>query len=387
MKQLYIGLISGTSIDCIDAALVDCSEDRPILLAHHEHPIDDFTKQAIAALCLPGDNEIDRMGELDLQLGGLFADAAKQLLAKAKLSYKEIVAIGSHGQTIRHRPPKQNHSSGFTLQIGDANTIAEKTHITTVADFRRRDMAAGGQGAPFAPAFHQAIAPSNVESSAFLNLGGIANITLVSQGNIVSGFDTGPANGLMDAWILKHKNAAFDHNGDWARSGKVNKALLADLKAHPYFSEAAPKSTGREEFHLPWLESIIENKHTVCNADVQATLMRLSCETIIEAVFNTHAENDVEQPSTLQTPSVIYCCGGGARNTFFLETLQSICDNNYADASIRITTTNEIGIGPDWIEACLFAWLAKQRLDQQPITLSNVTGASHNVIAGCIYSA
>ena len=387
MKQLYIGLISGTSIDCIDAALVDCSEDRPILLAHHEHPIDDFTKQAIAALCLPGDNEIDRMGELDLQLGSLFADAAKQLLAKAKLSHKEIVAIGSHGQTIRHRPPKQNHSSGFTLQIGDANTIAEKTHITTVADFRRRDMAAGGQGAPFAPAFHQAIAPSNVESSAFLNLGGIANITLVSQGNIVSGFDTGPANGLMDAWILKHKNAAFDHNGDWARSGKVNKALLADLKAHPYFSEAAPKSTGREEFHLPWLESIIENKHTVCNADVQATLMRLSCETIIEAVFNTHAENDVEQPSTLQTPSVIYCCGGGARNTFFLETLQSICDNNYADASIRITTTNEIGIGPDWIEACLFAWLAKQRLDQQPITLSNVTGASHNVIAGCIYSA
>jgi anhydro-N-acetylmuramic acid kinase len=387
MKQLYIGLISGTSIDCIDAALVDCSEDKPILLAHHEHPIDDFTKQAVAALCLPGDNEIDRMGELDLQLGGLFADAAKQLLVKAKLSHKEIVAIGSHGQTIRHRPPKQNHSSGFTLQIGDANTIAEKTHITTVADFRRRDMAAGGQGAPFAPAFHQAIAPSNVESSAFLNLGGIANITLVSQGNIVSGFDTGPANGLMDAWVLKHKNAAFDHNGDWARSGKVNKALLADLKAHPYFSEAAPKSTGREEFHLPWLESIIENKHTVCNADVQATLMRLSCETIIEAVFNTHAENDVEQPSTLQTPSVIYCCGGGARNTFFLETLQSICDSNYADASIRITTTNEIGIGPDWIEACLFAWLAKQRLDQQPITLSNVTGASHNVIAGCIYSA
>jgi anhydro-N-acetylmuramic acid kinase len=387
MKQLYIGLISGTSIDCIDAALVDCSEDKPILLAHHEHPIDDFTKQAVAALCLPGDNEIDRMGELDLQLGGLFADAAKQLLVKAKLSHKEIVAIGSHGQTIRHRPPKQNHSSGFTLQIGDANTIAEKTHITTVADFRRRDMAAGGQGAPFAPAFHQAIAPSNVESSAFLNLGGIANITLVSQGNIVSGFDTGPANGLMDAWVLKHKNAAFDHNGDWARSGKVNKALLADLKAHPYFSEAAPKSTGREEFHLPWLESIIENKHTVCNADVQATLMRLSCETIIEAVFNTHAENDVEQPSTLQTPSVIYCCGGGARNTFFLETLQSICDNNYADASIRITTTNEIGIGPDWIEACLVAWLAKQRLDQQPITLSNVTGASHNVIAGCIYSA
>ena len=387
MKQLYIGLISGTSIDCIDAALVDCSEDRPILLAHHEHPIDDFTKQAIAALCLPGDNEIDRMGELDLQLGGLFADAAKQLLVKAKLSHKEIVAIGSHGQTIRHRPPKQNHSSGFTLQIADANTIAEKTHITTVADFRRRDMAAGGQGAPFAPAFHQAIAPSNVESSAFLNLGGIANITLVSQGNIVSGFDTGPANGLMDAWILKHKHVAFDNNGEWARSGTVNEALLTDLKAHPYFSEAAPKSTGREEFHLPWLESILKSKHAVSNEDVQATLMRLSCETIIEAIFESNIKHKAADATKSQQPSVIYCCGGGARNTFFLETLQSICDHRYAASNINITTTHEIGIGPDWIEACLFAWLAKQRLDQQPITLSNVTGASHNVIAGCIYSA
>lgn len=387
MKQLYIGLISGTSIDCIDAALVDCTEDKPLLLAHHEHPIDLPTKQAIAALCLPGDNEIERMGQLDLQLGCLFADAVNQLLAKAKLSHKDIVAIGSHGQTIRHRPPKDNNSPGFTLQIGDANTIAEKTQITTVADFRRRDMAAGGQGAPFAPAFHQAIAPNNIKSSAFLNLGGIANITVVSQGNIVNGFDTGPANGLMDAWILKHKHVAFDNNGEWARSGTVNEALLSDLKAHPYFSEAAPKSTGREEFHLPWLESILENKHAVCNEDVQATLMRLSCETILEAAFASNIENNAAHATQSQRPSIVYCCGGGARNSFFLETLQSICDSRYSASTITITTTDEIGIGPDWIEACAFAWLAKQRLDQQPIMLNNVTGAAHNVIAGCIYSA
>ena len=387
MKQLYIGLISGTSIDCIDAALVDCSNDKPLLLAHHEHPIDLTTKQAIAALCLPDDNEIERMGQLDLQLGCLFADAVNQLLTKAKLSNKDIVAIGSHGQTIRHRPPKDNNSLGFTLQIGDANTIAEKTQITTVADFRGRDMAAGGQGAPFAPAFHQAIAPNTIESSAFLNLGGIANITLVSQGSIVNGFDTGPANGLMDAWILKHKHVAFDNDGEWARSGTVNEALLTDLKAHPYFSEAAPKSTGREEFHLPWLESILKSKHAVSNEDVQATLMRLSCETIIEAIFESNIKHKAADATQSQQPSVIYCCGGGARNTFFLETLQSICDHRYAASNINITTTHEIGIGPDWIEACAFAWLAKQRLDQRPITLNNVTGAKHNVIAGCIYSA
>lgn len=383
MKQLYIGLISGTSIDCIDAALVDCSEDTPILLAHHEHPIDDFTKQAVAALCLPGDNEIERMGQLDLQLGCLFADAVNQLLTKAKLSHKDIVAIGSHGQTIRHRPPKDNNSPGFTLQIGDANTIAEKTQITTVADFRRRDMAAGGQGAPFAPAFHQAIAPNTIESSAFLNLGGIANITLLSQGNIVSGFDTGPANGLMDAWIHKHKDAAFDHNGDWARSGTVNKALLADLKAHPYFSEAAPKSTGREEFHLPWLESILEQGHRVTHEDVQATLMRFSCETIIDAILKP--KYNTEPLSQPQPPSIIYCCGGGARNAFFLETLQAIC--NSSNTNIRITNTDELGIGADWIEACAFAWFAKQRIEKQAISLQTVTGAKHDVIAGCIYSA
>ena len=387
MKQLYIGLISGTSIDCIDAALVDCSEDKPTLLAHHEHPIDLSTKKAIAALCLPGDNEIERMGQLDLQLGCLFADAVNQLLAKAELSHKDITAIGSHGQTIRHRPPKNAHSPGFTLQIADANTIAEKTQITTVADFRRRDMAAGGQGAPFAPAFHQAIAPSNSVNSAFLNLGGIANITLVHQNNIVSGFDTGPANGLMDAWILKHKNKPFDNNGEWAKSGKVNKPLLVQLKEHRYFSMTAPKSTGREEFHLPWLESILDSvaedsatkdQPKISDEDVQATLLRFSCETIMDAVLGISAKLQYH-------PSVIYCCGGGAQNAFFLDTLQTLC--NSSNSNIRISSTDELGIGADWVEACAFAWLAKQRIERQAISLQTVTGAKHDVIAGCIYSA
>lgn len=371
MKPLFIGLISGTSIDCIDAALIDGSTEKPVLLAHHQHPIDPATKQAIAALCLPGDNEIDRMGDLDIKLGGLFADATNALLDKAKLTHHDIVAIGSHGQTIRHRPPKQSNAAGFTLQIGDANTIAEKTHITTVADFRRRDMAAGGQGAPFAPAFHQAIAPQDCETSAFLNLGGIANITTVHQGKIVSGFDTGPANGLMDAWILKQNNVAFDNNGEWARSGSANTALLEQLKSHPYFNLPAPKSTGREEFHLPWLETILANGYeAIRKEDVQATLLRLSSETIADAIT---------QQAT--TPSVVYCCGGGAHNTMLLEDLQAILSDT------KITTTKELGIAPDWVEACAFAWLAQQRLEEKTILLSDVTGAANNRIAGCIYAS
>ena len=370
MKQLYIGLISGTSIDCIDAALIDVSLEKPVLLAHHQHPIDPATKQAIAALCLPGDNEIDRMGQMDIQLGGLFADAANTLLKNTKLTHKDIVAIGSHGQTIRHRPPKSSNSLGFTLQIGDANTIAEKTHITTVADFRRRDMATGGQGAPFAPAFHQAIAPQDGETCAFLNLGGIANITTMQQGKIVSGFDSGPANGLMDAWILKHNNCEFDKNGEWARTGKVNRDLLSQLKKHPYFDLPAPKSTGREEFHLHWLESILANGNQLAAKDVQATLLRLSSETIADAVIQQTDQ-----------PSVIYCCGGGAHNAALLEDLQSILHKT------KITTTETLGIAPDWVEACAFAWLAQQRLEGKKISLSDVTGAKGNRIAGCIYAA
>lgn len=369
MNHYYVGLISGTSIDCIDAVILDCSNSLPKLVAYHEHPIDKTTKQTIAALCLPGDNEIDRMGMMDIRIGELFAEATQAVLAKAKLKPSAITAIGSHGQTIRHRPPKETNNRGFTLQIGDANTIVERTGITTVADFRRRDMSAGGQGAPFAPAFHQGITPSDIETCAFLNMGGIANITLVHQGKVVCGFDTGPANGLMDAWILKHKDLPFDEDGQWAKSGNAHAGLLAQLKSHPYFSLPAPKSTGREEFHLPWFESILANiSEELAAADVQATLLRFSSETIADQIS-----------AQAHTPSVIYCCGGGARNSALLESLQSIL------TSAQVTTTDELGIAPDWIEACAFAWLAKQRLENKAISLSAVTGAKHECIAGAVY--
>lgn len=367
MSELYVGLISGTSIDCIDAVILDCNGALPKLIAFHEHPIDNATKQALAALCLPGDNEIDRMGAMDIKVGELFADATHRVLDKAKLTPADIKAIGSHGQTIRHRPPKQKGKRGFTLQIGDANTLVEQTGITTVSDFRRRDMSTGGQGAPFAPAFHQAIVPDDIETCVFLNLGGIANITLMHKGKVVCGYDTGPANGLMDAWILKNKGLSFDDNGHWATTGSVNTELLAELKSHSYFGLPAPKSTGREEFHLPWLESIIAGAD-ISTEDIQATLLQLSTETIAD---------DIAKQS--HNASVIYCCGGGVRNAALLGSLQGQL------GSTRVTTTDELGIAPDWVEACAFAWLAKQRLDEKPIMLSAVTGAEHECIAGAVY--
>lgn len=367
MSELYVGLISGTSIDCIDAVVIDCSGPLPTLIACHEHPIDDATKRDLAALCLPGDNEIDRMGVMDIRVGELFAEATHAVLDKASLTPADIKAIGSHGQTIRHRPPRQSDQRGFSLQIGDANTLVEQTGITTVADFRRRDMSAGGQGAPFAPAFHQAITPDDIECCAFLNLGGIANITLIENGKVLCGYDTGPANGLMDAWIFKQKGLAFDDSGQWAKSGTVNTGLLAALKSHRYFAQAAPKSTGREEFHLPWLEATLEGIE-ISAEDVQTTLLQFSSETIADEISKQ-----------AHMPSVVYCCGGGARNTALLESLQEQL------TTARVTTTDELGIAPDWIEACAFAWLAKQRLENRPILLSAVTGAKHECISGAVY--
>lgn len=369
MSDLYIGLMSGTSIDGIDAALVDLGTPFKLISTHSE-PIDNAIRQRIVELCTPGSNEIDKLGQLDIDLGKKFANAALNLIRNSGIDASDVAAIGSHGQTIRHRPPEsKSNQNGFTLQIADPNTIAELTRITTVADFRRRDMAAGGQGAPFAPAFHQTIAPEDIETSAFLNLGGIANITLIHKGELICGFDTGPANGLMDAWIQKNKGEKYDKDGAWAHSGSVNSDLLKELKACPYFAEAAPKSTGREEFNLQWLEGNLHALPDHCPAaDVQATLLQLSCETIVEAI------DDLPE-----TPEVIYCCGGGTYNSAFIKNLQHLCGNK------RIADTLELGIAPDWIEACTFAWLAKLTLSNTPTALNKITGAKNRSIYGGIY--
>lgn len=364
MSELYIGLMSGTSADGIDAALVDFNQPHPKLLHSYYYKYPTDLRQNILGLCQPGNDEIKRMGELDVLLGKIFADAVNHLLQESQTPAKHIRAIGSHGQTIRHYPDKR-----FTLQIGDANIIAIKTGITTIADFRRRDIAEGGQGAPLVPAFHQAIFAKEGSQRAVANIGGIANVTLLPDDNqTILGFDTGPGNTLLDAWIEKHLQQAYDKDGAWAKQGKVNEPLLDKLLADPYFKLSPPKSTGREYFNLPWLESYLS--FSLSPEDVQATLVALTARTI---------SNSIKKYFTHQAD--IFICGGGAHNPVLIESLK-----NYA-APFSVYSTQELGVTPDWVEAMAFAWLAKQTLTGNPGNIPAVTGARRAVILGGIYQA
>ncbi|MSP53905.1 MAG: anhydro-N-acetylmuramic acid kinase [Gammaproteobacteria bacterium] len=360
---MYIGMISGTSVDGIDAALVDFSGLTPKLMAHHSEAIPNDLKTAALTFHTSGENELDRLGSADVQLGKLFAQAAHNLLKKANIKSSEIVAIGSHGQNIRHRPTGE---FPFTLQIGDPNIIAELTNITTVADFRRRDIAAGGQGAPFAPLFHNEVLRSNTNNRAIVNIGGISNVSLLALDNsVVLGFDTGPGNGLLDAWIKKHKNKNYDQEGAWAVTGIVDTELLENLLADPYFKKAAPKSTGREYFNLTWLNNYLSTQDPT---DVQATLVELTAQTIIDAVKKQGFEN-----------GELVICGGGTHNQYLMQRLATLAPE------FSVLKTDDLGIPADWIEAMLFAWLAKQTMEHIKVDTRSITGAKNPVILGGIY--
>lgn len=363
-KGYYIGLMSGTSMDGIDATLVEFCNQTPKLIATHKEPIPTTLKQQIIALCTPGDNGINRMGEADVALGKLFATAALTLIKQSGIEKQHIIAIGSHGQTIRHMPTTP---LPFTLQIADPNIIAANTGITTIADFRRRDMALGGQAAPLAPAFHHYLLHHPTENRCIVNIGGIANLTLLPTNNTqaIIGFDTGPGNTLMDAWISQQRQQSYDHNGEWAKSGNVNQTLLTKLLNDTYFKQLAPKSTGREYFNLQWL-----GPQTLPPADIQATLLALTVQSIKYAIQ--------QLPVTIDS---IWLCGGGANNAYLCEQLASTC------SPIRMTTTEEAGIHPDWVEAACFAWLAKQTIEKKPGNLPSVTGASRTATLGAIYAA
>lgn len=369
-QQLYIGLMSGTSADAIDAVLVDLSSGAK-LLAHHSQKLPLALRQRIHQLCTPGDNEIDRMGMLDVELGRHFAQTTNQLLATAGVMPSDVIAIGSHGQTIRHRPPATCEYA-FTLQIGDPNTIAELTGITTIADFRRRDMAAGGQGAPLVPAFHRALFHSEECSRAIVNIGGMANITWLPRGNQrgVVGFDTGPGNVLMDGWILEHRQQPYDQNGAWAASGTPIPTLLEQLLRHPFFAQQPPKSTGRESFNPAWLTTHLTQPGEVSAADVQATLLELTAISIAQSVNGLGDEY-----------KEVYICGGGAYNSRLMQRLGELLSND------QVKSTSALGVAPEWIEAMAFAWLAQQTLEHKPGNLRAVTGASRDVILGGIYFA
>ncbi len=368
--RFYLGLISGTSADGIDAALVRFADDgvhaAPELVFGRTYPWQPTLRARLVEL---GQHAVtltlDEVGELDVQVGRAFAQAARDAMAAAGITATDLDAIGSHGQTLRHRP---HGEFPFTLQLGDPATIAERCGVRVVAEFRRRDVAAGGHGAPLVPAFHAATLHSPVEDRAVLNLGGIANFTLLPKHGVVRGFDTGPANGLMDAWCLRHTGHAYDDNGALAQQGHVDEALLSRLLDEPWFSQAPPKSTGRDQFHLAWVDSKLRGHETP--ADVQATLLALSVRTIAEALAAT-------QPHTRR----LIACGGGVHNAQLIDALARALPHVAVDSSAAH------GLDPDFVEAMAFAWLARETLAGRPGNLPAVTGAAGLRVLGAVYPA
>jgi anhydro-N-acetylmuramic acid kinase len=369
-STLYVGLMSGTSVDAIDSALVHCKEGEIELLATRQHDIPTSTRDKIAAISHSGAGEIERMGVLDRELGLLFAAATLELLAAAGKTPHQIRAIGSHGQTVRHRPPSGGSTGkhAFTLQLGDPNTIAEITGITTVADFRRRDIAAGGEGAPLAPAFHAAALAKPGVNRAIVNIGGIANVTLLEGRELRLGFDTGPGNTLLDHWVMRHRGQAFDRDGHWSAGGAVLENLLDDLLRHPHFEKSGPRSTGKEDFNLQWLDTCLAAHPAATPVDVQATLAEFTATTIWRGLSSS--ELDIPQ---------VYVCGGGAHNGELMRRLQQ----HISPASLG--TTASIGVDPDWVEAVTFAWLAQRTLAGLAGNAPAVTGADSERVLGGIY--
>lgn len=365
-EEYFVGLISGTSVDGIDAALVSFA---PAPRLHHA-----FTQsmpEALAADILRVSQadamvSLDFLGELDTRVGVAFAQAANRLIAASGVDRRLLRAIGSHGQTLRHRPQGE---APFTLQVGDGHVIAERCGVDTVADFRRRDVAAGGQGAPLVPAFHAAVFHSPSEHRAVLNIGGIANFTLLPRTGSVRGFDTGPGNGLMDAWCQLHRGQRYDAGGAFSAQGRVDARLLSRLLDDPWLALPAPKSTGRDQYHLDWLQSRLDGCGLAA-ADVQATLCAFTARSIAAALQR-------EQADTLR----VLVCGGGVHNPVLMAALRQELPG------ISVDSTSVHGLDPDFIEAMAFAWLARETIAGRPGNLATVTGARGPRVLGTLFPA
>ena len=379
----YIGLMSGTSMDGVDAVLCEITSDHCATLAAHSIPYPQELLAALNALCSKGPDELNTLAIADRLVAETFANAALGLLDKTNLVARDITAIGSHGQTVRHHPSGEIESAqfsnkslrGFTCQIGDPNTIAVLTDIDVIADFRRKDIALGGQGAPLVPAYHNAVFAHESKYRALMNIGGIANVSLLppkKQSEPVRGFDTGPGNTLMDKWISQHLNQSFDESGQWAASGVVNKTLLDKLLCDPYFSLPAPKSTGREYFNMDWLRSALDEN--LIPADVQATLLELTSKTIASDISKhlPTINSDGEK-------SEVIVCGGGAFNTELMLMLQQqLSEYHVSDCFI-------LGVHPQQVEGTAFAWLAHAYLNNIPGNVPEVTGASKATVLGALF--
>jgi len=360
-RELYIGLMSGTSVDGIDAALVDFGAGRAHLIAGAHRDFESGLRAALLALNVPGADEIDRAAMLGNALAEQYAHAAADVLSRAGVAGDMVRAIGCHGQTVRHRPER-----GYTVQIGNPALLAELTRIRVVADFRSRDVAAGGQGAPLVPAFHAYAFGRPGESRAVLNLGGIANITCLSVKGVVIGFDCGPANCLLDMWAEQHLGTPMDRDGAWAAGGRVDDLLLKRLLAEPFLATPPPKSTGRELFNSDWL-----SQQGVSEADprtVQATLLEFSARCVAQAL-------ERYCPASMR----LIACGGGTRNAALMARLRTLI------APVPVETSDDHGLPAEIVEAAAFAWLAKQALEGVPASVPEVTGSRGARVLGAVY--
>jgi anhydro-N-acetylmuramic acid kinase len=361
---LYIGVMSGTSLDGLDIALIEQTSAIK-LIATHYIPMPDTLRAELLGLCASGPDEIARSAIAQQNWVTLAAQGIHALLDQQHLKPADIRAIGSHGQTIRHEPAR-----GFTVQIGNPALLTELTGITVVSDFRSRDVAAGGQGAPLVPAFHEALFEQQPGNRAVLNVGGFSNLSLIEPGKAVAGFDCGPGNVLLDAWIHQQRGDNFDRDGQWAASGKVEPTLLSELLSDPFFVTKGPKSTGREVFNLARLMQHLSHLPTFAAEDVQATLLELTALTIIESLQSA-------QSNTRE----LLVCGGGAHNAALMARLASLLPN------AKVSSTAAYGVDPDWVEAMAFAWLAHCCLEGIAANRPSVTGARGLRILGAIYPA
>ena len=373
--QYYLGMMSGTSLDGVDIVLADFSLEPRLILSDF-FPMPENLRHKLTKLIQAGETTLQNLGELDHELALLYCDCVNTFLQKYNLIPSQIEAIGCHGQTVWHSPAS---AFPFTMQLGDMNLLAAKTGISVIGDFRRKDMALGGQGAPLVPAFHKAVFSNPNFATVVLNIGGISNVSILFPNQPVIGFDTGPGNTLLDQWIEKHQGLRYDKNGDWASKGKVNQVLLNELLNEPFFSLSAPKSTGRELFNFDWLIGKIEktsekltelcSKITLSPEDVQATLVELTVTSIVNAL------------NQLQTdlPKRLLVCGGGAKNSLIMRGLH----DNLLDW--QVGTTTDQGFDIDYVEAAAFAWLAYCRMNNLPANLPSVTGAKSAVSLGAIF--